>query len=358
MMLLDEAQSLALSGHRSESWRFDVLDLADQKIGELDGVTEGSFDFSTFATIKSSGSITCVAPAVDWLRVRVQPWYTMTALGQSVSWPIGVFIPASPGVDYSAPGGVQTLELYDKLLILDQDRTDGTYSVSAGAVVTDVVRGILRGVGETRDAITDSAEKLKSAMVWEADTSKLKIVNELLDAINYFSLWADGHGVFHAAPYVAPGGRGIAWEFADDEHGIYSPDFTLDADTFNVPNRVVQVSTSDGETPALIGEARNEDPASPYSYNNRGRWITRVETEVEATSQAVLDALAQRRLVELSAVTETYEIEHALIPLELNDAVRLTRTAEEIQTGAVVQKMTISTAVGALVRSTLRGVSL
>ncbi|UJQ87155.1 minor tail protein [Arthrobacter phage BaileyBlu] len=358
MMLLDEAQILALSGHRAEAWRFDVLDLADQKIGELDGVTEGSFDYSTFATIKSSGSLTCVAPNVDWLRVRIQPWYTMTALGQTVSWPLGVFIPASPGVDYSAPGGVQSLELYDKLLILDQDKTDGTYSVSAGSVVTDVVRGILRGIGETQDAITDSAETLKSSMVWEADTSKLKIVNDLLDAINYFSLWADGYGVFHGSPYVAPTGRGIAWEFADNTLAIYSPDFSLDADTFNVPNKVIQVSTSDGETPALIAEARNEDPASPYSYNNRGRWITRVETEVEATSQPILDSIAQRRLVELSAVTETYELEHAFIPLELNDAVRFVRDAEGIETGAVVQKMTISTAVGALVRTTLRGVSL
>lgn len=125
MMLLDEAQIAALSEHRSEAWRYDVLDLADQKIGELDGVTEGSFDFSAFATIRSSGSLTCVAPNVDWLRVRVQPWYTMTAGGQTVSWPIGVFIPASPGVDYSAPGGVQSIELYDKLLISIKTRPTG-----------------------------------------------------------------------------------------------------------------------------------------------------------------------------------------------------------------------------------------
>lgn len=358
MIPLTDAEAHALTMSRSESWRFDVLDLADQKIGELDGVTDGSFDFSVAATIRSSGSITCVASGVDWLRVRIQPWHTVTAGGQTVSWPIGVFLPASPSVDYATPGGVRSIELYDKLLILDQDKTDGTYSVPVGAVVTTVIRDILRGIGEVRDAVTDSTETVKTAMVWEAGTSKLQIINDLLKSINYFSLWADGRGVFQGTPYVAPGGRGIAWTFADDENSIYSPAFKLDEDNFNVPNRVVQVSTSNGDTAALIAEARNEDPASPYSYNNRGRWIVTVETEVEATSQAVLNSLAQRRLAELSAVTSTFDISHANIPLELNDAVHFTREAEGITTAAVVQSMSISTAVGALVKTTLRGVTL
>lgn len=358
MMLLDELQAAAMSEHRTEAWRYDVLDLADKKIGELDGVSGGNFDFSVASTIRSGGSLTCNAAGLDWLRLRIQPWYTMTALRQTISWPIGVFLPASPGTKYSEPGGVQTVELYDKLLVLDQDRTDGTYAVPAGSKVTDVIRGILVGIGEVRDAITDSPETLNSAMTFEADTSKLKIINELLDAINYFSLSVDGAGVFHAAPYVAPGGRGIAWEFADNEKGLYLPDFSLDADTFNVPNKVIQVSTSDGTTPALIAEARNENPDSPFSYNQRGRWITRTETEVEATSQTVLNKIAQRRLSELSGVTESYEIEHAFIPLDLNDAVRFISEAEGKRTGAVVQNMSISTEVGSLMKTNLRGVAL
>lgn len=357
MIPLSDDEAHALTEARSEAWRFDVLDLNDQKIGELDGVTEGKFDFSVASTIRSSGSITTVAQGVDWLRVRIQPWYTMTAAGQTISWPIGVFLPASPSADYGTRGGRRTVELYDKLLVLDQDRTDGTYSVPAGAVVTDVIRSILRGIGETRDAVTDSPATLRTAMVWEADTSKLQIINDLLKSINYFSLWADGYGVFQGTPYVAPTGRGIAWHLADDERGIYSPAFQVEEDNFNVPNVVYQVSTSDGDTAALRAEARNENPDSPYSYNSRGRWISKVETEVEASSQAVLNSIAQRRLAELSAVTATYTLNLALIPLDLNDAVQFTREAEGISAVAVLQNLSISTAVGALVQATFRGVN-
>ena len=357
MMQLTAEEAHALTLPRAEAWRYDLLDLADKKIGKLDGVTGGSFDFSVADTIRSGGQITCQGQGIDWLKVRVQPWYTMTAGDYTLEWPLGVFIPASPGVDYSTPGGSRTIELYDKLLILSRDETDGTYSVAAGAVVTTVVRSILVLAGEVRDAITDSTATLRTAMVWEAGTTKLQIVNELLASINYFSLWVDGYGVFHGTPYVAPTVRGTAWNFADNENSIYSPAFTVDEDSFDVPNKVTLVSTSDGETAAMTAVALNEDPNSRFSFNQRQLWISKTETEVEASTQTILNAMAQRRLVELTGVTATFNIDHAYIPLDLNDAVQFTRAAEDISVSAVVQSMTISTEVGAPVKTMFRGVN-
>lgn len=358
MMPLDDLQVHALTQHRSEAWRYDLLDLADKKIGELDGVSEGTFDFSVNNTIRSGGSLTTTGQDIDWLSVRIQPWRTVKAAGQTIEWPAGVFIPASPGVDYSAPGGIRNLELYDKLLVLTQDKIGATYGIPAGVNVTSTIRSLLQEAGEVRDAITDSPATLRTSMSFEAGTTKLQIINELLESINYFSLWVDTRGVFQGTPYVAPGGRGIAWTFADDHRSIYSPAFTIDEDTFNIPNRVSLVSTSDGETAALTAEARNEDPNSRYSFNRRGRWIDDTQQEVEASSQGVLNDLAQRRLIELSSATQTFNISHAPLPLELNDAVRFTRAAENISTTAVVQAFSISTAVGAPMKLTFRGVTL
>lgn len=358
MISLTAAQRAGLTQHRTEAWRYDLLDLQDRKIGQLETVTGGSFDLSIHNTIRTGGRLSCTPPAgIDWLRVRIQPWYTATAGGQQISWPVGVFIPAAPGTKHTGTGKSIDLELYDKLLVLDQDKTEETYSVPAGTLVTNRVKELLASAGETRDAVVDSSETLRSPMVWEAGESKLRIVNDLLAAINYFSIAADGHGIFYAGPYVAPGSRGTAWTFTDDAASIYSPEFEHDADTFNVPNKYVAISRSDGEVPALTTTATNEDPASPYSYQGRGRWITTVETDVEATSQAVLNAIGVRRLRELGAVTSTWEVRHALIPIDLNDAVTFARQAEGIEVRAVIQKMTISTDVGALVSTTLREVS-
>jgi hypothetical protein len=358
MIPFDDGQAHALTEHREEAWHYDLLNLQDKKVGDLDGVTNGSFDFSVAATIRSGGSITCQGQGIDWLKVRIQPRYTMTAGEYTLEWPLGVFIPASPNVDYSTPGGTRTIELYDKLLILDRDETDGTYSVAAGAVVTTVVRGILVAAGEVRDAITDSTAVMRTSQVWEAGTTKLKIVNELLASINYFSLWVDGYGVFHGTPYTDPGARGTAWTFADNADSIYSAAFTVDEDSFDVPNKVTLISTSDGDTAAMTATALNENPDSKYSFNQRQIWISKTETEIEAADQGTLNLLAQRRLVELTGTTETFNIDHAYIPLDLNDAVQFTRAAESISTRAVVQSMTISTEVGAPVKTTFRGVAL
>lgn len=357
-MNITEAQRKLLTGSRAEAWRYDLLDLNDRKIGQLEEVTSGSFEFSIFTTIRSSGQIQCRAEGINWLKVRIQPWYTVSANGETMKWPVGIFIPASPGTQYSGDGSSQAIELYDKLQILVDDKVENTYSVPAGTNVTDHIKGIIATTGETKDAITPSDSTLRNSMVWEADATKLQIINDLLASINYFSLWVDGYGVFHGTPYLAPGDRGLAWNFRDGSRSVYSPDFFNDLDEFNVPNKIVLVSASDGETPALTAVASNENPASKYSYNNRGRWITKTELDVEAADQLTLSSLAQRKLAEANNVASTYEISHALLPIQLNDAVEFTRSTENINITAVVQKMSFSTDVGAQVRTTIKEVAL
>lgn len=348
-----------LVGHRSEAWRWDLLTLTDAPAGMLDGVEGAQLDFSIHNTIRSGGSLTWSgSDAPDWMRIRLQPWYTLATMdGDEMSWPLGVFIPAAPKVSYTDDGASVGVELYDKLLVLDQDKVEATHTEVAGAVVTERIRALIASTGEYLIAVEDSGETLSAPMVWEAGTSKLAIINDLLDAINYFSLWCDGYGTYRADPYTAPTSRPLAREFLDDEHSIYAPDFTHDRDDFNVPNKLVLVARSDGETEALISTATNVDPASPYSYPSRGRWLTHVETDVEATSQAVLDGIASRRLAEKAQVASTFDIEHALIPLDLNALVAFRRSPAGIHAHAVVQKMSIDTATGALVATTLREVS-
>jgi len=357
-MALTEDQIRLLTGHRQEAWHYRVLDLNDRYITNLDEVTSASFEFSIYTTIRSSGQLECRSRGIDWLKVRIQPWYTVWNDTTKMSWPVGVFLPSAPGIQYSGDGVKQSIELYDKLQILVDEKIANTYSVPAGTVVTEHIKALLALRGETRFSIVDSDATVRTAQVWEADTTILQIINDLLESINYFSLWVDGYGVFHGQPYLSPTERGLAWTFADDQRSIYSPDFFNDRDESQVPNVVGLVSTSDGETEALVAEARNEDPNSRYSYNQRGRWISTVELDVEADSQATLNALAQRRLVELSDVSSNYNLSHALIPLNLNDAVKFVRGAEGISTLGVVQSFSFSSEVGTQVKTTIREVIL
>src|SRR5690606_33787153 len=176
--------------HRVESWRVDLLTATEATLGPLGGVTGGQVEQNVNRVISGGGALDVVdvGQDVDWLTARVQVWWEVAGVDP---WPLGVFLCSAPTAQHSSTGLSWRVELLDKLLILDQDKTAGTYSVPAGAVVTEEVAAVIASAGETATAITPSAETLRAGMVWPAGTSKLRIVNDLLDAINYFSLQAD-----------------------------------------------------------------------------------------------------------------------------------------------------------------------
>lgn len=346
-----------ITGHRRFTWWVELLNLSDVPLGRLDGVKSCECRFNVNAKIRGGGSLTYSGPRVDWLRHRLQPWIEITDGTRTDRRPLGVFIPAAPGTRYSATGSEVELELYDKTDLLDKDRVENAYSAPAGVIVTDFVRSILLAMGESQVAITDSTETLRNPMVWEAGTSKLRIINDLLAAINYFAIWCDGYGVFRADPYRRPQQRAVELELIDGDNCIYAPEFSHDFDAYDVPNKVACTSDSNGDKPALTAVATNVDPANPYSYPARGRWIVRVENSVEASSQAVLQGIADRYLIEGQQVGSKYAIKHAAVPLELNDVVRFVRAAEGIDIAGVVQSMQYQLEVDALVQTLIREVT-
>lgn len=345
--------------HRQESWRWDILTLDEAPAGTLDGVTDGSLEFNINNTIRGGGSLEWSGQEEpDWSRIMLQPWFVLKTAEVEIAWPRGVFIPAAPVQEHTDEGVSVNVELYDKLLILDQDKVDRTYTVKAGANVVDTIRSIISGAGQTKHLIEDSDATLRSAMFWEAGTTKLKIINELLDAINYFSLWCDGYGTYQGSPYKAPASRPVVRNFVDDQDSIYRPDFTHDRDLFNIPNKVIEVGRSDGEEEGLVATATNTDPSSPYSYQQRGRWIVQHDTDVEATSQQVLNDIAQRRLAQLSQTASSIGFSHAHVPLELNELVTFERGARGLKLSATVQSFSISTRPGELMQTKIREVTI
>jgi len=343
---------------RSTSWRFELLDSDETPIGELGGVqSDGYVDWEATASVKGGGQITVqdIGQEIDWLNVRIRPVVTLTNLlpGSEylvVEMPVGVFLPSAPLETNSALGAVSEVELHDKCALLDSDIwTDGsgvpsTYVAAVGDEVLELIRLLIEDTGETADTIEpDPALLVTSALTWDVGTTRLRIINDLLDAAGYFSLWVDGWGHFRATPYTEPSSRAPRFSlmapFEVGANSLWLPDWTRDRDIYAVPNRVVAISQGDGETAALTSTATNEDPDSPYSEPSRGRWITTVETGVEALDQAALDTYAARRLSQLTSVTTTLEVKHALLPgLNVNDVVNVVHPEREINIKAVVRK--------------------
>lgn len=336
---------MTLTGHRVEGFTFELLDLSDSTVGQLPGVQAdaGQLDFSVYADIRGSGNLTVHGTGVDWLARRVRISYQHD--GQTI--PLITAIPRAPVEQHTPTGVVTDVELYDKTLILAEDSFGESFAAPAGVNIVDAVASVIASTGEPAPTLlTASPETLANPMVWEAGETKLRIVNDLLDAAGYFAVYCDGLGRFRADPYTDPATRPVRWRFRGRE-AVYLPEWTRDRDVFAVPNRYICVGRSEGDTPALVATATNQSDG-PFSYEGRGRWITRVDTDVEASSQYVLDLLAVRRLFEAQQVTETFEFTHPHLPFGLNEVV------EFDDARAVVWKQNVRLAVGGLVTSTAR----
>jgi hypothetical protein len=326
-----------LTTHRQASYRFTLLDGDDREVGALEGVTGGSVTLSATTRLRGEGElqVTDLGQMVDWQTARVRVDYVMRTAQGDREWPVGVFMVAAPTVEHSGAGASRRVSLLGKLKILDEDMVEQTYSVPAGTVVTSRVEELVRSAGEDRVAVTGSEAVTASMMTWPPGTPKLTICNDLLDSVNYWALWVDGSGQFRVEPYTRPVARPRVWEFAEGAVAIHLPAWSEDQDIASVPNRVVLVGQGDAAGEALVGVATNEDPASPYSYQSRGRWVTHTEEGVEADSQATLTGLAQRKLVDLSTPASTLSISHMPIPLNPNEAVSFHSQGRVVSRGIV-----------------------
>lgn len=349
-----------LSGPRVTNHRFDLLGNDEDLVGALTSVQPGgsvSWDYN--AAIKGGGSINVMDIGVehDWLNLRIRPVMILEGAGvletagqQEVA--CGVFLPTAPVETWTATGRSWAVELLDKCSILDQDIvTDAsgnptTYSALTGANVVALVKALIAGAGETSPAILPGTKTLSRDLTWDMGTTRLKIINDLLDAANYFSLWCDGAGQFQVTPYVEPKDRppvyALATPFSRGELSLMAPDWTRDRDIYSIPNRYVAVTSGDSEVAALTSVATNMDPLSPYSYPSRGRWITAVLTGAEATTQADLNAIAKRGLTNLSAVANLIAVSHLYLPdVMVNRTVRFINQVADLDLLAYVTKTTI-----------------
>lgn len=269
---------------------------------------------------------------------------------------MGVFLPTSPETAWDDHFTTQTVDLLDKLAILDQAVTPTMLSIPAGTNLTDAVTAVIEMSGEPAGAVNPSDQTTRTDTTWEPGTTLLRVVNDLLESANYFSLWCDGWGRYQITPYVDTKSRPIVAEWEEGENATFTPDFDHLEDIYTVPNRVICVSQATGDEEALVSVAENTNPQSPYSFQARGRWIDHVEENVETTGQTALNDYAARRLQELSSAMSTVTITHLYRPFNLNDAATFASHRAGITGRHVITKYSIPWSETGLTTTTLRKV--
>lgn len=313
----EQVQKALHSDNRHLSFRYELLDNKNRvKKIPLDTVISASVANNALAQIKRTARFVLKDdPDINYLTDRIKPYVRLWMGDGWVEFPQGVFILSTPPERTDSRGIVtREIEAYDQLQILVDDKVDSRYTLMEGTRYTDNIKVLLESAGITQYNVTRSESQLPTTRDWEPGTSKLQIINDLLGAINYRSLFFDENGYAIALPYVSPVNRPSEYTYRDDGKSVMFPEAERHLDLFHIPNRWVLV-VSNPELPPIRSTYTNTNPDSITSTVSRDRTIVDYREYEDIANQTALDALVQRIAFEASQVYEQVSIETAIMPM-------------------------------------------
>lgn len=256
------------------------------------------------------GALTLSMHGADAIRPYadiVAPFLALThGSGETERHQLGLYIVTPPKRTHREQVTIASLEGRDLTWILDNDYPLEPYSIAVGTNYVAEAASIISSYG-LRIAIPSSTLTAPAAVTWMADKSWLTIVNDLLNAAGYYTLWADRFGVLKSQPYFELASKEPAMQLYSGEGGIVSGAIEQEGVYDTVANRVIVFKDDPTGTP-IREEAINQNPVSPSSTVALGRTITRIIKPTELASSAVAEAMALQALEEGSSFTNKLKI--------------------------------------------------
>lgn len=334
-----------------EYWQVDLLDSQDHAKGRFPQVAGGSLDWSIFKAIGGSGKIEFTDKpdfSVNWFTDRLAITHVNESAAQPIQ-PMGIWLFAKPEKNYKQGITKAPLALLDKCELYSSE-IGQWLTIPAGTVVTDKVYELLttKAVGVSV-SLTASTKTLSIALSWEPTDTWLTVINGLLKAIDYGSLWVDLLGRFRVAPYILPEKRPIRVTYGSAPGNLKLRDEWDDSlPLSDIPTGVVAFSKGDENTAGL--RARVDLPDNhPLSAVSRGREKIK-SINVEAVDQAAIDGLAARGLAEAVQAIRRSTILHPVNATEMNEVVRHGPLNYH---GPIVER-NVTLGLGAVVKDTIR----
>lgn len=267
-----------------------------------------SLRYASLGSLKTSANITMKEDKrIDYLNDRIK----VSCVINDEKYELGTYLISSTKRSIKGKNVTRECTCYGKLLILQEDKVKERYVCNIG---TNVINEVKRILGSLPFLIQDNLLTLKTSKEWESGTSKLQIINDLLDTINWNSLRVDASGKFITDPYILPSDRQIQSTYSVDADSIIYPEREYELDAFSVPNVVVMRSNSADITPPLSSVYENHNADSQTSIENRGREIVYFEEVSDVVSQEVLNELAKKKLYEKTNIYSHLSFSTAIDP--------------------------------------------
>lgn len=334
------------SGIRQRWWA-ELLDSSGNLLSTIDGATGFQVDAKAGADVQLSGTLDLqLQGPLAWRSHQCRIWTETTGPdGQTASHPLITGLMEAGNSRRTATGVSVSVQLLDPTTRLDSAIGE-TLSAAAGTVITTRIRQVLADLAITDPAITESSRTLSTPMVWTPTATWRRVLNDLAGAANYRAAWADGWGRLQIHPYVLPSARPVALELVHGPAATFAADISEETNAAKIPNHLVVMSTSDGESAPMSAQRWDLDPESDWSVPARGgRVISRVEENVDAADQQTLEAHADRLWASSRSLSRKLRIAMRWQPVQLADRVRLvsgpTSWADRLSASATVQGIAV-----------------
>lgn len=353
----EEVKEILHSSSRKESFRYRLLNNNEVEKGWLDTVQNSRISYQSLAKIKRSANITMIEDSeVDYLNDRIQPWIDITAIGKTVSFPMGVFLLNSPKRQDDDNVIFRDIEAYDKLQILEEDSFEERYFIPAGENYVNAISSIIMSAGETAIQITPTTLTTQTDKEFDLEMSKLDIINKLLDELNYYSLRVDVEGKYVSEPYIEPGNKEVEYRYVTDEESVIIQGVSEDIDLYNVKN-VFIAFVDNPEKPSMRSVYVNDNPDSITSTVSRDRRLTDIRRLEDIADQIALDSYARRIAINATNIYSHINLNTAIMPFH-DYLDTLSVTYEPLGTSDVYQETSweMDLQVGGSMRHTIRKV--
>ena len=310
-------------------------DLLNLNLGFVDDLSPdlvgGSVGRKCYGTIHGFCTLQ-LSRVLTWGVDLVRPYLILSSGSTVARWNLGVYVLTTPQRTLGETPETYEVQGYDRLMLLDR-QVGADYSVAEDVTYRAAILAVFAAAGLSGVLIDGSAAEssLPVTKSWplvarssdpdqtNTPVTWLRIINELLQAINFRSVWADQDGQFRCGAYQDPKVRTPEYVFdADSSLTIVGEDRTIIEDVWATPNRWVFRQTNRAEGAALATEGNGiytlvNQSDGPTSIDGRGLVWTSV-VDYEAASQATLVSLADRRVASDRRVTTTLNVSTGPFP--------------------------------------------
>lgn len=309
------------------------LELLDIDLNLIEDISDGLVDGSIAWSLNAGIHRTCdleITRALQWGAQLVRPYMILSNGQITARWNLGVYMLTTPVVRYGSSPRTYEAQGYDRLMLLNRE-VGVAYSVASGTTYRQALLNAFSAAGLTGVYIEGSAadNTLPATRSWplvakdEADQDQtdtpatwLRVINDLLQAINFRGVWCNEDGIFQCVAYQEPAVRAPEFSFdANDEHiSIVGEDREQVQDAWSTPNKWV-FRWKNGGTGIEGDGIYTVDESDTVNGDRLGRtleWVSVID--YEAASQAKLVELGNRRVAADKRVVTTYELTTGTFP--------------------------------------------